>query len=196
MKHLPIFSLLFTFIFTFCANESFASHSMGADFVYECLGSGPNGDTVQITLAFYRDCDGVSAPTSASINITSSCGAYTLQLAALPLAPAPPGGSPGEVSNFCDSLFSQTTCNGGTLPGVIQHLYQGTIVLPPCADWTIYYSLCCRNTMITNLVNPGSEELYIEATLDNLNAPCNSSPQFSALPVPFICVGTASEKLP
>ena len=190
MKQLSILSILLAFILIFGTEQSHASHAMGGDFVYECLGTGPNGDTIQITLSFYRDCDGIAAPITASIGITSSCGSYTLILQPLPLAPAPPGGSPGEVSNFCDSVFSQSTCNGGTaLPGVIQHLYQGTIVLPPCADWVISYSTCCRNNMITNLVNPSAEDMYIEATLNNLNAPCNSSPQFTSIPVPFICAG-------
>ncbi|RMH00443.1 MAG: hypothetical protein D6706_03935, partial [Chloroflexi bacterium] len=50
------------------------------------------------------------------------------------------------------------------------------------------YSLCCRNAAITNLQNPDSEEIYVEATLNNSAAPCNSSPSFTSLPVPYICV--------
>ncbi|MBL4703800.1 MAG: SprB repeat-containing protein, partial [Flavobacteriales bacterium] len=42
---------------------------------------------------------------------------------------------------------------------------------------------------ITNITAPGGEEMYLQATLDNLNHPCNSSPIFTSDPVPYVCVG-------
>jgi hypothetical protein len=49
-----------------------ASHAMGADIAYQCLG----GDSFLVTFTFFYDCDGVvSAPTNAIINaVSATCG--------------------------------------------------------------------------------------------------------------------------
>jgi hypothetical protein len=46
-----------------------------------------------------------------------------------------------------------------------------------------------RNASITTLTSPGSENLFVDATLNSLIASTNSSPQFTSLPVPYICRG-------
>ncbi|KKL07245.1 hypothetical protein LCGC14_2587970, partial [marine sediment metagenome] len=43
--------------------------------------------------------------------------------------------------------------------------------------------------MINKLTSPGSQSMYIEATLNNTGGLCNSSPFFTTLPVPYICDG-------
>ncbi|MBL0343143.1 MAG: hypothetical protein IPP71_21105 [Bacteroidetes bacterium] len=40
--------------------EVSASHAMGADLTYECMG----GNTYKMRVSFYRDCIGIAAPTS------------------------------------------------------------------------------------------------------------------------------------
>jgi len=161
------------------SKESLASHAMGVDFFYECLG----GNNYQFTLIFYRDCDGVSAPSSASINISSSsCGQNT----SINLAQQ---GPPVELTTLCMGN-NNSTCNGGSDPGVEQYTYSGTYTLPAnCPDWTFSFTHCCRNANITNLTAPDNEDMYIQATLDNSLGQCNDSPIFTELPVPFICDG-------
>lgn len=153
-----------------------ASHSVGADLTYTCLG----GNQYRITLAFYRDCDGVSAPSSAGISISSaSCG----QNLSLTLNQIP--GTGQEVSPICSSM--QTTCAGGSFPGIQEWVYEGVVTLPAqCTDWLFSYNLCCRNGAITNTSAPSSDNLHIEAMLNNTFG-CNSSPVFSNKPVPFVC---------
>ena len=72
MRRLYIIGLLLlsTLFYSKVAN---ASHSMGVDISYKHI----FGNTYQITLSFYRDCSGISAPTSVSIDIASAsaCGA-------------------------------------------------------------------------------------------------------------------------
>jgi gliding motility-associated-like protein len=93
-----------------------------------------------------------------------------------------------EISPLCATSISQSTCNGGALPGIQEHIYEGIYTLPQaCTDWKFSYSLCCRNNAITTVTNPGSQNLFVEATLNNIAAPCNSSPDFSVNPVPYIC---------
>jgi len=171
--------LFFLLISLLYSMPSHATHSVGADLSYTCLG----GNTYEITLNLYRDCDGVSAPSSATVSISSSnCGVNTNTI----LSRDP--NSPEEISPICPSQSNTSTCQGGSYPGVEKYVYTGTFTFPQqCTDWTIGYDLCCRNNAITNLQNPGSQSMYVEATLDNTLSSCNNSPFFSTLPVPYNC---------
>ncbi|GIV32520.1 MAG: hypothetical protein KatS3mg031_0055 [Chitinophagales bacterium] len=155
----------------------YASHAVGIDLSYQCLGN----NQYVFTLNFYRDCEGVDAPSSAGITVSSaSCGVNTT--VNLPLQSA------SEVSPLCLLQIQNSTCNGGSLPGIEHYVYSGTFTLPlECADWVISYSLCCRNYAITNLDDPGSRNIYAEARINNTQGLCNSSPTFTTLPVPYLC---------
>ena len=156
-----------------------ASHSMGADLTYTCLG----GNTYQVTITFYRDCIGIAAPTNPFVTISSASCGQSLGVTCYPRA-----GTGQEVTPACSS--SVTTCNGGSFTGIQEWVYDGIVTLPQqCSDWVFGYSLCCRNAAITTIVGPGSSTFYIYATLNNLITPCNNSPTFSNKPVPFVCVG-------
>jgi gliding motility-associated-like protein len=156
-----------------------ASHTMGADLTYECLG----GNTYKITVSFYRDCIGIAAPASPYVTISSaSCGQ------SLGVTTYPRPGTGQEVTPACSS--SVTTCNGGSFTGIQEWVYDGIITLPAqCTDWVFSYSLCCRNAAITTITNPGTSTFYIYSTLNNVITPCNSSPVFTNKPVPFLCLG-------
>ena len=149
---------------------------MGAELTYECLGA----NQYVLTVSFYRDCSGISAPASATINlIAPSCGQnFSVSL---------PQVSSQEISALCPTALS--TCQGGSQPGVEQYIYADTVSLTPCPDWTFSWSHCCRNPLITNLQAPSSQNIYVEATLDNTGNSCNSSPIFTTLSVPYICDG-------
>ena len=172
-----IVCLIIAFIQT--NTEAYASHAQGGDLTYTCLG----GNQYRLRLAFYRDCSGTNAPNNVSIDITSaSCNqSFTTTLNAIP-------GTGQDVTPICPSLL--TVCNGGTNPGVQEWIYEGTITLPQaCTDWIFSFTLCCRNAAINTIVNPGGQNIYIETHLNNVAAPCNNSPTFSNIPVPFICSG-------
>lgn len=178
-----------TLILTICKTDKlYASHAMGADLSYEC--TDPVTRTYKVTLRFYRDCAGIDEPSTVTINASSiSCGQnLTLDLTKQPCLPSANGGQSCEVSPLCSSSILQSTCNGGTLPGVEAFIYTGTISLPlDCPDWTFSFSECCRNDQITNISNASSEDLYVQATLNNSGGQSNNSPVFTTLPVPFIC---------
>lgn len=168
---------ILTILLVFLTQRSKATHSMGLDLTYECL----DGNQYVVTLSFYRDCEGVAAPTAADVDFfSSSCGQSYSET--LPLF------SVTELGTVCASL--QTTCSGGTYPGAEEYIYRDTITLPvTCTDWELSYTLCCRNNAINTINNPGNQDIYVEATLDNTGGLCNSSPVFTNTPVPFICVG-------
>lgn len=179
LTHKVFFWISFIVMFIQAQNEAFASHAQSADITYQCLG----GNQYQVTLSFYRDCAGVAAPTTATINISSASCGQNLTLTLNRIA-----GTGIEVSPICTQMSTQ--CTGGGYPGVQEYKYAGIITLPTqCADWTFSFSLCCRNASINTIVNPSAENIYVEATLDNLNFSCNSSPVFSNPPVPFVCIG-------
>jgi gliding motility-associated-like protein len=183
-----LLSFLLSVFFVLSVQQSQASHAMGADIAYECID--PATNTYKVTLRFYRDCFGIDASTSVFVDVTSvSCGqnlSLTLDREACP--PQTNGGAPCEVSPLCPTAIGQSTCNGGSYPGVMAYTFTGTIQLPmQCTDWVFSFSECCRNAQITNLQTPDSEDLYVEARLNNVLGGCNSSPVFTTLPVPFIC---------
>jgi len=178
IKKLSFLILFFIFTLAFLGTErAYASHGMAADLTYKCLG----GNLYEFTLTFYRDCSGVSAPTNASVDISSaSCGFSTT----ISLPPTPPV----EVSALCQTELPNSTCKGGNQPGVEQYVYTDTFTLPAeCPDWEFSFNLCCRNPLTTTLVSPSSEDMWVEATLNNTGGLCNSSPYFTSLPVPYIC---------
>ncbi|HEX5001979.1 MAG TPA: gliding motility-associated C-terminal domain-containing protein [Bacteroidia bacterium] len=160
--------------------EARASHAVGMDITYTYVG--PN--QYLITARFYRDCGGITAPTSLSINYTSSCftgGNITL--------PAIPGTGLEIPPSPCLPAVT-STCNGGTGYGVQEWVYQALVTLPgPCTDWHFTHDLCCRNGLITTVQNPSGESEVVSTYLDNFNAPTNSSPVFTSLPVTQFCVG-------
>ena len=162
------------------SNDANASHIAGADFQYECIG--PN--TYLITLNVFRDCDGIPAPTSVTINFTNSCGgsmSETFQRNSLT-----------EVSQLCNAQLSNSTCNSNAqnaLPGMEQAVFSGVVVLPPCDTWKMTWSVCCRNATVANLVNPSSKAMWIPATLNSVTDSCFSSPYFTGQPIPYVCFG-------
>ncbi len=159
--------------------EAYASHAQGGDLTYTCLG----GNQYRLRLAFYRDCSGTNAPGSVTINISSASCNQNFNTTLTPIA-----GTGQDVTPICPSMT--TVCSGGNNPGVQEWIYEGNVTLPQaCTDWTFSFTLCCRNAAINTIVNPGSENIYIETLLNNVAAPCNNSPTFSNIPVPFICSG-------
>jgi len=181
---LPLPAALMVFLLlSFAPDEALASHSMGADLSYRCLG----GDSFLVRLNFYRDCAGILPSNTTDIAITSnSCvisNTYTLPLASI--TPNPDT----LKEKICSAQASQSTCDNGTIPGVQVWAYEAIIVLPAhCADWVISFDLCCRNDSVTNLLNPGAYDLYVEARLNNTGGICNNSPIFTTDPIPYTCL--------
>ena len=150
---------LFIFLFSFVVNDLNATHAAGLEITYTCDTTNPN--SYIISVSFYRDCDGISAPSSFVINVASaSCGQSFTQT----LFPIPNTGQ--DITPICPGY--QTQCTGGTFPGIEEWVYEGVITLPlQCNDWIISTDECCRNNAITNINNPGAENIYVETLINN-----------------------------
>ncbi|MBL7984677.1 MAG: hypothetical protein JNM91_06730, partial [Flavobacteriales bacterium] len=158
------------------ASAARATHMSGGEIYWDCIG--PN--QFRITLTIYRDCAGINLDNDYDLELTSPCGNRTLNVTT-------PGGV--ELSQLCDLQLPNSTCNGGTLPGIQQYVYTGVITLPPCDSWSISWTEIYRNNAIVNLTAPGTREMYIEAELNSAAAPCNDSPTFTNTAIPYICLG-------
>ena len=179
-KYTSIVYVFFIFLILGIGNEAKATHIMGGDFSYVCIGNG----SYSLNLRIFRDCNGVNLSSSASVTLSSpTCGTINVTLQNLgggitrtPLCPT--------ENDVCDGNGSNGTY------GIEEWLYRGTVNLPPnCGnDWSMSWSSCCRNFAITTLTNPGSESMYVDAQLNNTaSANCNNSPAFNTDPTFFLC---------
>lgn len=168
--------LLLLVLHLLIAASAKATHMSGGEIYWDCIGT----NQYRITMVIYRDCFGINVDPSYNLVIQSPCGNRNLTVST-------PGGT--EISQLCAAQLPNSTCNGGTLPGIQQYIYTGVITLPPCDSWTISYTNIYRNAAVANLTNPGQQRTYIRAVMNNSAAPCNDSPQFSNTAIPYVCAG-------
>ncbi|MCB9231901.1 MAG: PKD domain-containing protein [Bacteroidia bacterium] len=159
-----------------------ASHNMGVDLTYECL----NNCTIRVHLRAYRDCSGIST-IPANLTFTPAPGQSGC------IAPAPVTAWSAqlttEVTPICPTAFTKCTNSGASINGVQEFYWwrDYDICSATCSLYVMSFSDCCRNGAITT--GP-SGNIFINATTLNTSVtPCNSSPQFSNPPVPYICLG-------
>lgn len=169
------------------AQNSFATHLFGGELLYTFI----NGNSYRVVLTMYGDCSGENFPKllDATPEVAIFDGLQYRQTINLKSTPE----SNTEVSPVCPDEINNTNCKGGQLPGVTKFVYADTIILPyPSATWRFIFSGVMGNTSfagrsnsITNIVN--STAMYLEAKLNNVNAP-NNSPQYTTIPTPFYCI--------
>ena len=126
-----------------------ASHIVGGEMIYECLGN----DEYLITLKVYRDCFSGEAeyddPTNVYIFDANSNIVATL--------PIPFPGSdtlPNNTGNPC-LVVPPGIC-------VEEAIFQYNVFLDPSpGGYTMVYQRCCRNNTIDNIVNPNNTRVNI-----------------------------------
>ncbi len=170
--------LIAALAFTLGTQNSYATHAAGGNITYTHV----SGNTYTLHLTFYRDCIGIPITLPIIVNVSSASCA---QNATVQLDPIP--GTGQEITHPCPG--HSTTCTGGTEPGIQKWEFEGTYSFPAqCTDWTISIAIAARNAAITTLQNPGGDNIYIEAHLNN-SVSDNTSPQFSVDPIVFVCMG-------
>ena len=184
-KGLLLLFLVVSFLGFLKPATTYATHAAGADISYKWI----SGNTYEVTCTFFRDCSGVAAPNTVTLRIRSTALGQNFTQTLNRISPT------GEEITF--SCTGVTNCSGGSSTGIQRYVYRGNVTLPGQAtDWNFSYQVCCRNCSITTIVHPNpcnssntTPELYVEATLNNVAAPQNSSPTFTVSPVAFICQG-------
>lgn len=168
----------FLLLFSILAYQTRATHIVGADLYYTCLGN----HLYEITLKMYRDCQRGEAPYDRPIYLfifqNSNPQNYTIY----------------EV--YPDTLPVNISWQGclPTPPSlcVSEGTYKLRVYLQPrIKGYDIAWARCCRNSAITNLVNPLERGISYLASIPgveilNQNS-CNSMPYFINRPSSFIC---------
>ncbi len=177
----------FLSLITLLLSVSFAGHAThvsGGDISVEHLG----GTQYEITMNLFADCAG----NAGAINNLDNNQTVRVQGTCLPgfgfinasMEVQNPGGT--EVSQVCPSSLNSTTCNGGTLPGLLRFTYKDTITLTnPNCQIEFRYSIANRNATV-NVNNSINQRFYIETVLEyGTSGSSNSSPRFIFDPIAY-----------
>jgi gliding motility-associated-like protein len=169
--------LFVVFLMFFIVPESYATHIVGGEITYRCLGN----NNYEITLRVFRDCDtGVpwfDNPASIGVFDINNVLVYDLRLLMRandtldldlndPCLVAPP--------NLCIHTTS----------------YVDTVNLPfRAGGYQLVYQRCCRNVDIVNIVNPlNAGATYYALITEQALQTCNSSAVFNEWPPVYICL--------
>jgi gliding motility-associated-like protein len=158
-----------------------AAHLVGGEISYKCVSSAASGNTYQIKLVLYRDCNssGAAFDQFAPIAIYGGPNQNTL-VTTLSVARGLIVGIPAVVANPC----LQTPPNVCTE----KTSYTTNTTLPVATHgYTIVYQRCCRNNTITNVANSGTWGNSYFIRIPPQDSICNSSAAFNNDPPIVMC---------
>ncbi|MEL7427671.1 MAG: hypothetical protein AAFN81_32060, partial [Bacteroidota bacterium] len=205
-----LYSLLTLLLLSIGAESLQASHYMGVDISYECIGP----CTYRITHKSYFDCDGaftqtpVYPPPQTTFAVPQQPGNLVFNSYGVPCTPPTPIGgwvlvSYFEVTPLCPDALnpppgtaSSTKCDNTNPAALINGVSEGiyyrdyNFCNTTCDSFLVQWDNCCRNGVITSIASPGGTGIFTGQTrIDLTLTPCNSSPFFQNKPVPYICAG-------
>ena len=173
-----------------------ATHMMGADVSYKCLGNGK----YKITAKVYRDCRGigmgiVSFGAYAGTNGGNGCGSYTLSgLSRVKIT---------DITSRCSTASSPCSPSNTTTgnQGTEEHTFEATVDFnasplnnflnkSTCCEVTFYVNENARNGAITT--GASNQNFYSTCMINICNLKkmkndCNNSPQLSNPPFAILC---------
>jgi hypothetical protein len=153
--------------------------SWGGEIELICVNSGTNPPTYRILVRIYRDCAGISQPSTITVRYqSSSCNVnQTITLNRT---------SRTDFTPLCPGQQSRCANSNSPNIGWEEHVYESSnIQLQACNDWVISTTDCCRNSDITTGSADGDFYLYIQ--VNTQAAPCNNSPRYSNRPAALLC---------
>lgn len=162
-----------------------ATHIVGGEMTYECLGN----NQYQITMRVYRDCysgqagfDGSPGAQSARVTIYLGSGQNAQNMG------TPNIGTP-DITKI-DPVVTNPCLTAPANVCVEEGLYTFTVnLIPSDKSYFIAYQRCCRNGTISNIITPGDVGATYAVEITPLaQQECNSSPTFQDFPPIAICV--------
>lgn len=175
------YALILLFISGFCASSQ-ASHMIGGDITYKCLGN----NVFQITLTLYQDCLNGDPQVIAADN--------PAEYAIYKMTATPQLYTSGNVlANNTDLIptgFSNECINNYPNTCLRRQIFIFNVSLAPDTfGYEIVYQRCCRNAVILNIINPGNIGVTYSAYIPPFGAgQCpNNSAVFKNLPPQIIC---------
>lgn len=158
--------------------SSKATHVMGSDLAYECLGNGK----YRIIVNLYRDCNGNPLLSTASYQYRCVVGSGLTNRTAIRVSQTDVTG----IESACGVISKcQSGSNFGY--GIEQHVYVDTVDFSSlsCCQVKVSYSICCRNSDIST--GSADQNFYTEMVIDKCVSSCNSSPKYTNFPVAIVC---------
>ena len=185
MLHLYIFKpfkskivlwIFFAIIAT--VNVAKASHIIGGEIRYKCLGN----NQYKVILDVYRDCFYGQAPFDhpAHISVFTGAGTFVNNLN-LPIL----------YSDTIPNNIAGDPCLFPPEDVCVEHArYEGVIsLIQQTGGYYFVYQRCCRNKTISNIIQPDSTgATYFVYLSEYAMSQCNSSPEFGDTPPVFVCV--------
>ena len=175
--------LYFLFLLILTPFISKATHLVGGEMTYTCLGD----NLYEIRLVIYRDC-GPTNTNGTGFDAIGDVAIYNSNNEQVQLI---------QISNPVSSTIGDETVGNDCLElptglCIEQGVYNFFVELPPIeGGYQIAYQRCCRNDQIINIDNPedfGSTFTVHIPGSDEVNE-CNSSPTFNSSPPVALCLG-------
>ncbi len=163
-----------------------ASHIVGGDFTYKCLGPTGNGSYLyEVRLDIYQDCIS-GLPAAIAEDNPAFFGVFDavtgLMVDTFNVSLANSIMVPPNFSNDCINQIPPICLRRATFITSI-NLPQNT------GGYKIVYQRCCRNSAILNILNPANVGATYEATIPPVSvASCNNSAVFRNYPPQIICI--------
>ncbi len=177
LKYYKIYGLFLLLCLPFAAQ---ASHIVGGEITYECLGN----DSYRISLEVYRDC--YFGNPLAYFDDPAHVGVFDQNNMLIMTIDMPFTGMDDTLSAIFNDpcLFD---------PGdVCVHTthYEKIVTLPTIpGGYQLAYQRCCRNQTISNIINPDESGMTLLTYISEQSMiECNNGPDFTFIPPIFICV--------
>lgn len=167
-----------------CNTNLFATHMIGGDVYYRCLG----GNRFELTFVLYQDCLN-GEPQAIDADKPLKFAIYTNQVNPVfvvsrsDLYPVSTEYVPPNFSNECVNNPPKTCMQ--------RQEFRTEITLPPNnVGYKIVYQRCCRNASIMNIMNPGNTGVTYSTIIPPFfNGQCiNNSARFKNVPPQIICI--------
>jgi gliding motility-associated-like protein len=198
---------LFILLFTVTISSALASHYMGGEITWQCLGNG----NYRFIMKLYRECNGITYNNTETMTITNYPSLSSVTMTLLP------GANPGDIldgtldgktdlSPNCWNAAAEIHCTpspDSANTGAVEEWYYTSdavypngvqlIGVPPASGWIFSHTGCCRNPC-TNIPTSVGDNWFLRAIMYPYNAtneyPCfDNSPQFAETPSTVICTG-------
>ncbi len=172
-----VYRLWFLITFFALGFSAHASHLVGGELSYRCVGN----NNYEVKLVIYRDCFNGIPPLDPSVAVSIfNSSKQLVQNLLIPL---------GQVK----SLPLQAPNNCSTLPTNVcteKGIYLDTVYLPPVAGgYVIVHQRCCRNYTITNINNLTEDKgSTFTTSIPSNDSTCNSSARYNSDPPVVLCL--------
>lgn len=167
--------IYFLVLFLGTGHHVMASHIIGGEINYSCLGNG----LYSVTITVYRDCyTGIppfDSPLYLSVYDHNGTFVSSSSLLVQQITPVP-----AFINNPC-SQFPVDLC-------VEEGIYTTTLNLPPNnGGYHLVYQRCCRNPTILNILNPSGVGITLTTFIPTVGNVCNNNAVFQSFPPLALC---------